>query len=170
MPYVREHELQLFRDRLKVGFVNYSSGLLDILVVLYLVLKSRNCLWRQLVFHVLVHLVDFTLFSIGVMTFRVESHWASSVRCDVFLCSYPVPAADYLFSNEYINHLITFPFDFRHEELLAYYIIFLRYHKWKSTFYCHLHSGSADSCIIVGMISCCQLEQLAICELWVPLH
>lgn len=32
----------------------------------------------------------------------------------------------YLFSNEYINHLITFPYDFRHEELLAYYIIFLR--------------------------------------------
>ncbi|KAG0577452.1 hypothetical protein KC19_5G157100 [Ceratodon purpureus] len=32
----------------------------------------------------------------------------------------------YLFSNEYINHLITFPFDFHHEELVAYYIVFLR--------------------------------------------
>lgn len=35
--------------------------------------------------------------------------------------------ADYLFSNEYINHLISYKFDFRNEELLAYYIIFLRY-------------------------------------------
>ncbi|CAM6039399.1 unnamed protein product [Sphagnum compactum] len=32
----------------------------------------------------------------------------------------------YLFSNEHINQLITYPFDFQHEELLAYYIIFLR--------------------------------------------
>ncbi|CAM6127529.1 unnamed protein product [Calypogeia fissa] len=32
----------------------------------------------------------------------------------------------YLFSNEYINNLITYPFDFRHEEVLAYYISFLR--------------------------------------------
>lgn len=32
----------------------------------------------------------------------------------------------YLFSNEYINYLITFPFNFQNEELLAYYIIFLR--------------------------------------------
>ncbi|BBN04514.1 protein CLEC16A [Marchantia polymorpha subsp. ruderalis] len=32
----------------------------------------------------------------------------------------------YLFSNEYINNLITYPFDFRHEETLAYYISFLR--------------------------------------------
>ncbi|KAL3683721.1 hypothetical protein R1sor_001743 [Riccia sorocarpa] len=32
----------------------------------------------------------------------------------------------YLFSNEYINNFITYPFDFRHEETLAYYISFLR--------------------------------------------
>ncbi|KAG6542093.1 hypothetical protein Mapa_016511 [Marchantia paleacea] len=32
----------------------------------------------------------------------------------------------YLFSNEYINNLITYPFDFGHEETLAYYISFLR--------------------------------------------
>lgn len=34
--------------------------------------------------------------------------------------------ADYLFSNEHINFLITYSFDFRHEELLSYYISFLR--------------------------------------------
>ncbi|KAK1430005.1 hypothetical protein QVD17_12426 [Tagetes erecta] len=32
----------------------------------------------------------------------------------------------YLFSNEHINILITYPFDFRNEELLSYYISFLR--------------------------------------------
>lgn len=32
----------------------------------------------------------------------------------------------YLFSNEHINFLITYSFDFRHEELLSYYISFLR--------------------------------------------
>eukprot|EP00249_Psilotum_nudum_P022735 c28628_g1_i1 orf=260-2767(+) len=32
----------------------------------------------------------------------------------------------YLFSNEYINNLITFPLDFQNEELLAHYISFLR--------------------------------------------
>ncbi|XP_027919665.1 protein TRANSPARENT TESTA 9-like isoform X1 [Vigna unguiculata] len=32
----------------------------------------------------------------------------------------------YMFSNEYINYLITYPFDFRNEELLSYYISFLR--------------------------------------------
>lgn len=32
----------------------------------------------------------------------------------------------YLFSNEHINFLITYPFDFRNEELLSYYISFLR--------------------------------------------
>ncbi|KAL8153457.1 hypothetical protein V2J09_011217, partial [Rumex salicifolius] len=32
----------------------------------------------------------------------------------------------YLFSNEHINYLITYPFDFRNEELLSYYISFLR--------------------------------------------
>eukprot|EP00850_Spirogloea_muscicola_P019717 SM000197S05460 [mRNA] locus=s197:215652:223016:+ [translate_table: standard] len=32
----------------------------------------------------------------------------------------------YLFSNEYINNIITYPFDFTDEELLAYYISFLR--------------------------------------------
>ncbi|KAF3595000.1 hypothetical protein DY000_02024009, partial [Brassica cretica] len=33
----------------------------------------------------------------------------------------------YLFSNEYVNYLITYTFDFQHEELLSYYISFLRY-------------------------------------------
>ncbi|XP_047171374.1 protein TRANSPARENT TESTA 9-like isoform X3 [Vigna umbellata] len=33
---------------------------------------------------------------------------------------------NYMFSNEYINYLITYPFDFRNEELLSYYISFLR--------------------------------------------
>lgn len=32
----------------------------------------------------------------------------------------------YLFSNEYINNLITYPFDFQNEELIFYYISFLR--------------------------------------------
>lgn len=32
----------------------------------------------------------------------------------------------YLFSNEYINYLITYSFDFQNEELLSYYISFLR--------------------------------------------
>ncbi|KAK7859086.1 protein transparent testa 9 [Quercus suber] len=32
----------------------------------------------------------------------------------------------YMFSNEYMNYLITYSFDFRHEELLSYYISFLR--------------------------------------------
>ncbi|XP_031478821.1 protein TRANSPARENT TESTA 9 isoform X1 [Nymphaea colorata] len=32
----------------------------------------------------------------------------------------------YIFSNEHINSLITYPFDFRNEELLSYYISFLR--------------------------------------------
>ncbi|PHT57287.1 hypothetical protein CQW23_05773 [Capsicum baccatum] len=32
----------------------------------------------------------------------------------------------YMFSNEHINHLITYSFDFRNEELLSYYISFLR--------------------------------------------
>ncbi|MQL95210.1 hypothetical protein Taro_027874 [Colocasia esculenta] len=32
----------------------------------------------------------------------------------------------YIFSNEHINHLITHPFDFKNEELLSYYISFLR--------------------------------------------
>jgi hypothetical protein len=35
--------------------------------------------------------------------------------------------ADYMFSNEHINFLITYTFDFRNEELLSYYISFLRY-------------------------------------------
>lgn len=34
--------------------------------------------------------------------------------------------ADYMFSNEHINHLITYSFDFCNEELLSYYISFLR--------------------------------------------
>ncbi|EFJ34924.1 hypothetical protein SELMODRAFT_405955 [Selaginella moellendorffii] len=32
----------------------------------------------------------------------------------------------YIFSNGYLNHFITYPYDFRDEELLAYYISFLR--------------------------------------------
>ncbi|KAK6147411.1 hypothetical protein DH2020_018323 [Rehmannia glutinosa] len=32
----------------------------------------------------------------------------------------------YMFSNEHVNYLITYPFDFRNEELLSYYISFLR--------------------------------------------
>ncbi|KAL8115203.1 hypothetical protein AgCh_021873 [Apium graveolens] len=32
----------------------------------------------------------------------------------------------YMFSNEYINYLITYKFDFRNEELVSYYISFLR--------------------------------------------
>lgn len=32
-----------------------------------------------------------------------------------------------MFSNEHINYLITYSFDFRNEELLSYYISFLRY-------------------------------------------
>ncbi|KAH6794191.1 CLEC16A-like protein [Perilla frutescens var. hirtella] len=32
----------------------------------------------------------------------------------------------YMFSNEHVNYLINYPFDFRNEELLSYYISFLR--------------------------------------------
>lgn len=35
--------------------------------------------------------------------------------------------ADYMFSNEYVNYLITYSFDFQNEELLSYYISFLRF-------------------------------------------
>lgn len=35
--------------------------------------------------------------------------------------------ADYIFSNEHINYIITYSFDFRNEELLSYYISFLRW-------------------------------------------
>jgi len=35
--------------------------------------------------------------------------------------------ADYIFSNEHINCLITYSFDFRNDELLSYYISFLRF-------------------------------------------
>lgn len=35
--------------------------------------------------------------------------------------------ADYMFSNEHMNYLITYSFDFRNEELLSYYISFLRF-------------------------------------------
>lgn len=34
--------------------------------------------------------------------------------------------ADYMFSNEHLNFLITYAFDFHNEELLSYYISFLR--------------------------------------------
>ncbi|GFP84384.1 protein clec16a homolog [Phtheirospermum japonicum] len=33
----------------------------------------------------------------------------------------------YMFSNEHVNYLITYQFDFRNEELLSYYISFLRF-------------------------------------------
>lgn len=33
----------------------------------------------------------------------------------------------YMFSNEHMNYLITYSFDFRNEELLSYYISFLRW-------------------------------------------
>lgn len=36
-------------------------------------------------------------------------------------------SADYIFSNEHINFLITYPFDFRIDEMLSYYISFLRF-------------------------------------------
>jgi hypothetical protein len=36
-------------------------------------------------------------------------------------------SADYIFRNEHINFLITYPFDFRIEEMLSYYISFLRF-------------------------------------------
>lgn len=35
--------------------------------------------------------------------------------------------ADYVFSNEHINYLITYSFDFKNEELLSHYISFLRF-------------------------------------------
>jgi len=38
-----------------------------------------------------------------------------------------VTFADYMFSNEHMNYLITYSFDFRNEELLSYYISFLRF-------------------------------------------
>lgn len=34
--------------------------------------------------------------------------------------------ADYMFCNEHVNFLITYSFDFHNEELLSYYISFLR--------------------------------------------
>jgi hypothetical protein len=36
-------------------------------------------------------------------------------------------SADYIFSNEHINFLVTYPFDFRIDEMLSYYISFLRF-------------------------------------------
>jgi hypothetical protein len=36
-------------------------------------------------------------------------------------------SANYIFSNEHINFLIAYPFDFRIEEMLSYYISFLRF-------------------------------------------
>lgn len=39
-----------------------------------------------------------------------------------------------MFSNEHVNYLITYPFDFRNEELLSYYISFLRYAPLSSYF------------------------------------
>lgn len=47
---------------------------------------------------------------------------------NIFLCKITFgKCADYLFSNEHINFLITYSFDFRNEELLSYYISFLRF-------------------------------------------
>lgn len=35
--------------------------------------------------------------------------------------------ADYLLSNEHMNHLISYSFDFRNQDILNYYISFLRF-------------------------------------------
>lgn len=56
---------------------------------------------------------------------------ANVPRCSIFhiLVSdtiHLVYFADYMFSNEHINFLITYAFDFHNEELLSYYISFLR--------------------------------------------
>ena len=49
--------------------------------------------------------------------------------------------ADYMFSNEHINYLITYTFDFRNEELLSYYISFLRFVVLISLYlYCSIYS------------------------------
>lgn len=40
-----------------------------------------------------------------------------------------------MFSNEHVNYLITYSFDFRNEELLSYYISFLRF-VFSLAFYC----------------------------------
>lgn len=58
--------------------------------------------------------------------------WLSLVLSEVYKCCRLTNffcwfLADYIFSNEYINYLITYPFDFRNEELLSYYISFLRF-------------------------------------------
>jgi len=65
----------------------------------------------------------------------------------------------YLFSNEYINHLISYKFDFRNEELLAYYIIFLRY--WtKGDLHTALTllSNFALKTSYIWWLSCCQQQ------------
>ena len=67
--------------------------------------------------------------------------------------------ADYLFSNEYINHLISYKFDFRNEELLAYYIIFLRYWtKGDPHTALILLSHSALKTSYIWWLSCCQQQ------------
>lgn len=44
------------------------------------------------------------------------------------LMTFPfIKFADYMFSNEHMNHLITYSFDFRNHDLLSYYISFLRF-------------------------------------------
>ncbi|XP_058068118.1 protein TRANSPARENT TESTA 9 isoform X4 [Magnolia sinica] len=44
---------------------------------------------------------------------------------NIMVCSWTC-CADYIFSNEHINHLIAYSFDFGIDELLSYYISFLR--------------------------------------------
>lgn len=45
----------------------------------------------------------------------------------VLIIIFIVSFADYMFSNEHMNYLITYSFDFHNEELLSYYISFLRF-------------------------------------------
>lgn len=56
------------------------------------------------------------------LVFLVDSNTVGrfyDIPCEFF--------ADYMFSNEHVNYLITYSFDFRNEELLSYYISFLRF-------------------------------------------
>lgn len=65
--------------------------------------------------------------SICKLHYDIAAHFQSSDfsgLSDMFLFG---NCADYMFSNEHVNYLITYPFDFRNEELLSYYISFLRF-------------------------------------------
>lgn len=80
--------------------------------------------------------------SIMIQNLKSDQAICEFIRCNTFFfCLLSIPydyvvyfddflwklLADYLFSNEYVNYLITYRFDFQHEELLSYYISFLRY-------------------------------------------